>query len=80
MIVNSRNYETTADFLIALIETLGEDAKVYLNRVKYDLERTCLRADYFANILQYHQFEANILVRRERKACGTRDDRNVLIF
>jgi len=53
MIVNSRNYETTADFLIALIETLGEDAKVYLNRVKYDLERTCLRADYFANILQY---------------------------
>lgn len=53
MIVNSSNYETTADFLSALIETLTEDSEVYLNRIKYDLERTCLRADYFANILQY---------------------------
>lgn len=53
MIVNSSNYETTADFLSALIETLSEDSEVYLNRIKYDLERSCLRADYFANILQY---------------------------
>lgn len=53
MIVNSSNYETTADFLSALIDTLSEDSEVYLNRIKYDLERTCLRADYFANILQY---------------------------
>ena len=53
MIVNSSNYETTSDFLSALIDTLSEDSEVYLNRIKYDLERTCLRADYFANILQY---------------------------
>lgn len=51
MIIQPANYDTTAELLTALDEYLTGEGEVYINKLDYDLNRSCEQVDYFINIL-----------------------------
>lgn len=53
MIIQPANYDTTADYLAALDEYFVSGGEVYINKLSYDLNRSCEQLDYFVNTLGY---------------------------
>jgi hypothetical protein len=51
MIIQPANYDTTAELLTALDQYITGQGEVYINKLDYDLNRSCEQVDYFINIL-----------------------------
>jgi hypothetical protein len=51
MIIQPANYDTTAELLTALDQYITGEGEVYINKLDYDLNRSCEQVDYFINIL-----------------------------